>query len=417
MNQLKKSLTTASGVSLFLNIVIGAGLLVLPGLAYQQVGNLSILSWLLCGLLALPFVLVFMIMGQKFPDAGGIPHYALRAFGDRGQRIAAFWFLGAVVLGLPSIALTGGYYLDAVWPASPHFYGFGLIIAAVTLHVAAGSRLGRVMTAISSSLLVILLVLMGLALMGIDYRQAPTLFPSFASLEPSFIAMIFAPLMMIFFAFTGWEVGANAAEDFINPRRDYPRAMIISFVIATFLYVLLAAIIQLAGLKTGFTSPFVELTRPVLGEGGKYLVALVVGLIIFANLFGAIFSVSRLVFALGRDRILPAYFAATHDGTPRRAIFWVTGLLVLVLGLDGANLFPNFHHLFAMAGQNLLLLCAVGAASLWRLSPLLGHKILAGLSLIIVTVILLFAGVAIYYPIILAGLALLSHYLWPQRQS
>ena len=109
MSELKKTLTLYSGTALFLNIVIGAGLLVLPGLAYQQVGDVALMSWFLSALIALPLLLVFVVLGKYYPDSGGIAHYAFRAFGGWMQRVSAFLFLGAVVLGLPSIAMTGGY--------------------------------------------------------------------------------------------------------------------------------------------------------------------------------------------------------------------------------------------------------------------------------------------------------------------
>ena len=417
MTSLKKSLTLTSGTALFLNIVIGAGLLVLPGLAYQQVGNLSIISWLVCALVAIPSVMIFMILGKQFPDAGGVPHYALRAFGKMSQRIASFIFLGAVIFGQPAIALTGGYYLDKIFPISPHFYAAVFVIAVTALHSVAGPALGKILITIGSSLLVVLLALMAVAFIGIDYGNLKTALPSLSEFHFADVTLIFAPLMMIFFAYTGWEVGTHAAEDFINSDRDFPRAMIYSFVIATFLYFILAGLVQMAGMTSGFDAPFVELTRPVLGEGGKFLVAIVTTIIIFANIFGAMLAVSRMVFALGREQLLPPYFAVTRGGVPMRALIWLCVIFMVILGLDYGKYFVNIQQMLALCGQNLLIMSGIAAACLWRITPVLSHKILAGLGVAITLVILLVAGVAIYYPIGLALLAIIYHYRAAKQQS
>ena len=83
-----------------LNIVIGAGLLSLPGLAYQQVGENAIWAWALCALVALPLLFVFIIMGSRFPDAGGVSSFAQMAFGKYVYIASSFIFLGAVFFWL-----------------------------------------------------------------------------------------------------------------------------------------------------------------------------------------------------------------------------------------------------------------------------------------------------------------------------
>ena len=111
---LKRSLGLFQGTALFLSIVIGAGLLTLPGLAVEMSGRHALIAWLVCAVAALPFLAVFIVLGRRYPEAGGISAYASRAFGRFGADMAGLLFLGAVVFGLPSIALAGGHYLAAI---------------------------------------------------------------------------------------------------------------------------------------------------------------------------------------------------------------------------------------------------------------------------------------------------------------
>ncbi|MCX8501515.1 MAG: APC family permease, partial [Alphaproteobacteria bacterium] len=297
MSQLNKNLTLWGGTILFLNVVIGAGLLVVPGLAYQQVGNFAILSWLFCSLIAMPLLLVFVILGRNYPDAGGIAHYAKRAFGPWVQKIAAFLLLGAVIFGIPSIAMTAGYYLDSVLPFSVHGYAILLLLAAVAAHGVGGESLGKILGLIGSSVLLILIALLVVGFFGLGKSSLDHTVANPFDFTGGTLVLSLAPFMMIFFAFTGWEIGAHAAEEFENPRRDFPWAMFLSFIVATVFYLAIALLIQMSDIKSGFAAPFIEVTRPLLGESGQFAVATVAALVIYANLFGVVWGVSRLVYS------------------------------------------------------------------------------------------------------------------------
>ena len=76
MTTLTKSLGVVRGTGLMLNIVVGAGLLALPGLAVEAASDQALWSWLACALAALPLLAVCIIMPKL--DAGGV---AFRAHG------------------------------------------------------------------------------------------------------------------------------------------------------------------------------------------------------------------------------------------------------------------------------------------------------------------------------------------------
>ena len=65
MDQLKATFGPISGTLMMLNIVLGASLFILPGLAAQQTGPASILYWLLAILLSVPLLVVFFCWQQE----------------------------------------------------------------------------------------------------------------------------------------------------------------------------------------------------------------------------------------------------------------------------------------------------------------------------------------------------------------
>jgi len=122
MGEIRTSLTALRGTAVMLNIVLGAGLLSLPGLAVLQAGENALTVWLACALASVPLLAAFAVIGRRYPDQGGLAKVAGMAFGRFGRALITYLFLGAVLFGLPSIALTGGYYANAMIGGSPHAY-------------------------------------------------------------------------------------------------------------------------------------------------------------------------------------------------------------------------------------------------------------------------------------------------------
>ena len=395
MNELKKTLSLFSGTILFLNIVIGAGLLVLPGLVYRQMGNLAVAAWLLCAVASLPLLLVFIILGKHYPDAGGISHYAFRAFGTFTQRAAAFVFLGAVSFGLPSIAMTGGYYISAIFAGSAHLYAATIIILAALVHRISGDGTSKALAFIGAGVIVMLLFLALIGALGIDTTAKPN-FRAWIPKEGE-ISLLFTPFMMIFFAFTGWEIGSHSAEEFKNTKRDFPLAMILSYVIVTLFYAGIAIITQLTNITDHYDAPFISITKPILGAYGKYLISFIAAILIFSNLFGAIWGVSRLIYSLGRDAIFPAFFSKTIEGRPNRAVAATVIVLLTILLMDFLG-YLGIEKMLSLAGQNFLLLYGLAAGALFKLTKNKWMRILSATVILLVFGMLWFASTHLTYP-------------------
>lgn len=403
MDELKKTIGPWRGTAMMLNIVLGAGLLTLPGLAAQAAGSAALLVWAFCALAALPLLVVFALLGRDHPDAGGLAAFLRKAFGAFGYVPATFIFLGAVVVGLPAIALTGGFYAAAAIGGPPHLYAALLILFAMAGNLASPEVASRINTAIAS---VILLVLIAITVVGwmVVEPSAETLQASTQDIPD--VATLGLVFMMVFFAFTGWEVAANLSGEFREPRRNIPIAMGMSFVVAIGLYLALSVLVAAAGPVGANEAPFASIFGAEFGPSGVLAMSAVAVVIIFANLSAALWAVSRMVYSAATERLLFAPFARISNGAPLNAVFLTTGALLSVVFLSYEG-WLDLGGLLAIAGQNFLLLYAGAGAAMIPLGRKLWHRALGWGCLVLVAVLMAGRGLeGLYYPAILIGAGL-----------
>ena len=398
MSELKPTLTVLRGTGLMLNIVVGAGLLALPGLTVAMAGDQALWAWLVCIIAAIPLLLVFVILGGRHPDAGGIAHFVKLAFGGAGYVVASLIFLGAVAFGLPAIALTAGHYITAI-----------VILATLGL-TASPDIAARLSTIIASTILIVLLAIIGVGLAGVDWATARMTIAPLAEIS---LSVVLAPFMMIFFAFTGWEVASGLSEEFRNPKRDFPRAMLLSFAIASLLYMAMAFLAQTAPDVESHEAVFVDILGARLGAAGGIVVADIATLVIAANLMGAIWAVSRMVFALSREGHLFVRLNLNTAGTPVSSVVLTSLVILLVLASDSMDLL-DIKGILAIAGQNFFILYGLAGFTLFRHARHRRDRIVATLAILVVVGLLLAEGLSsLLYP---AMLTLLGIAGWSFRQ-
>ena len=398
MSELKQMLTVLRGTGLMLNIVVGAGLLALPGLTVAIAGDQALWAWLVCAIAAAPLLLVFVILGGRHPDAGGIAHFVKLAFGEAGYVAASLIFLGAVAFGLPAIALTAGHYVTAIIGGPPALIASAIVVIAALSLTTSPDMAARLSTIIASTILIVLLVIISIGLAGVDWSTAAKTISPVADIS---LPVVLAPFMMIFFAFTGWEVASGLSEEFRNPQRDFPRAMLLSFAIATSLYLAMAFFAQTVSNIETPEAVFVDIHGARLGAAGGVVVAAIATLVIAANLMGAIWAVSRMVFALSREGNLFIRLRVNKAGTPISSVVLTSFVILLVLAADGLDML-NIETMLAIAGQNFFILYSLAGFALFRHARHLHERIVAGLVILVVISLLLTNDLSsLLYPAVL----------------
>lgn len=336
--QLVRGIGRGSMVALFINSVVGAGIFGLPARVHELLGPWALLAYVACALLVLMVVLCFAEAGSRFEQTGGPYLYARVAFGPvvgfqvgwlvwltRVTAFAALCNLLIDYLGHLASALGSGGGRVAVATLAT------LAIAAVNLR---GVRTAAIVAnAFTVAKLVPLLLFVAVGLFFIEpARYLPQQTPTPAEFSSA--------VLLLVFAFTGFETATVPAGEVRDPRRNLPFAILASLAVIVPLYLL----IQFVAIGTlpelgGSSAPLADAAGRFAGSLGAG--AIVVGALvsISGTLNGLVLSAPRLLYAMAERGQLPAPLARTHARfhTPHWAIV-LTAACMLALTLSGSFL-------------------------------------------------------------------------------
>jgi amino acid transporter len=317
-------------VAVLVNSIIGAGILGLPGRAYAVAGTWSLLAWVLCAILTGAVALCFAEVGSRFTQTGGPYLYARVAFGPTIGFIVGWitWVTRPLTIATIGNLLVG--YLSAVWPAAasgaPRVIVITGFIAVLTGVLVKGIReTAFVSTAFTGGKVAVLglFIVAGLPAMEWDrvaFEAAP---------EPAALA---SAILLLVFAYGGFETGAVVAGEIGNPRRDLPGGTIAALGIVAALYILvqLVAIGTAPDLATS-ERPLADAATLVVGPVAGRLFALVAVMLLVGTMLTTLLLGTRMMYALGEQGQLPAFFARVHPRTrtPIPSILITCGLAYL----------------------------------------------------------------------------------------
>ncbi len=343
---------------------------------------------------SVPLLWVFAILTAKFPHAGGIAHLVEQAFGRTASIVASFIFLGAVLLGLPSIALTGGYYFESAFSsafssvlasAATSFLFSANSVAIFLLCLAGGlnlcaprtaKKIGAVAAVLMSAFIIALIAASIYVLLAeTSWQNIVDKLGVIANPTSVDVRAVSAVFFMVFFAFTGWEVVIGMSGEFKRPARNIPIAIFASFILAFLLSIACVLVVLLSRPTAWNEAAFVHVLQPKFGADIGMLVALGAVFLISVNLFAAIWGVSRMVFSLAATGVLPQFVGELHADsnrggkTPRNAVLLLLGVLLLIVLVDRSGALGVDDFLF-YSGQNFFILyglvCAAAVKKLDR---------------------------------------------------
>ncbi len=178
--------------------------------------------------------------------------------------------------------------------------------------------------------LLILALFIAVGIWGVDgARLAPSAWASPMSLV--------AGGMIIFLAYEGFELIANAAEDVRDARKTLPRAFYASVGFVIVLYVLVAIVtvgsLPVAKIVGAEDYALAEAARPSLGQAGFLLIAIAAMLSTASAINATVYGAARLSYVIAKDGELPKALEKKAWGRPLEGLLITSGLTVLVANL------------------------------------------------------------------------------------
>jgi len=338
--------------------MIGAGIFVLTGIAAGVAGPALVLAFVLNGIVTTFTALSYAELGSAFPEAGGGYLWVKEGLGGSNGFLAGWMSWFAHVAAGSLYALGFGRFASEIWIVSG-VPTLGLDVSQMTLilmtlvilaftfiNYRGASETGTVGNVVTVAKILILGLFVVFGILAMLRTDAWVARFTTGFMPNGFFGVVIA-MGLTFIAFEGYEIIAQSGEEAIDPKRNVPRAIFLSIIIAVTIYVFISIT------AIGATTPpsgmhayeylgekkevaIVEVARQIfpLGIGG--------GLILFSGLVSTMsalnattYSSSRVSFAMGRDHNLPGIFSRIHAfrKTPHWAVLFSGAFMLLIAWL------------------------------------------------------------------------------------
>lgn len=327
-----------SAISLGIGTMVGAGVFSLLGQAGAVAGSAVYLSFLLGGGIALLSGYSLGKLGARYPSAGGLVEYLVQGFGEGlfSGSMSVMLYLSAMV-SISLIARTFGSYGATFLPEAARGVGVpilsvSIVVVLMLVNLQGARNVARLENLIVAVKVGILLLFALASIWFIDpARLAPSTYPSVWSIGSS--------VAITFFAFEGFRVITNTAEDMENPAVDLPRAMMISILLVMALYVVIALVVfgNLPADDVVRAKDFAlaEAAKPVFGQTGFVVISFAALISTASAINASLYAVTSVTYQMAKVGELPSIFgepvAHSREGLIISSI--VIALLAVTLDL------------------------------------------------------------------------------------
>ncbi|RHZ43809.1 hypothetical protein Glove_853g13 [Diversispora epigaea] len=387
---LEKKITFLNGLTLVVGTMVGSGIFASPGPVVKHAGSvgMSLVVWLICGLLACTGALTYAELGSEIPISGGEHAYLSHAYGS----LPAFLFSWTAITclkpgGNAIIAVIFAEYLNRIiyhtafddakeHPTAATHKWLNKIVAILciiiislinTYSVRLATRTQDLFTAVKMISLAVIAVI-GFVVLGkggMTENFDGDLFSGTSTRAGDYALAFYSGL----WAYDGWNNVNFIAGEMENPARDLPRVIMVGLPLVIIFY-LLANVAYYAVLPSSIViktnTIALDFGRAIFGPVGGILFALCVAASCFGAANGGIFTGSRLIYVAGREGYLPTVFGKVHStwNTPTAALI-MQAVLTIVLIIPGS--FTTLLNFVSVAGWVFYFLTSFGLLILrWR---------------------------------------------------
>jgi len=299
-----------------INIIIGAGIFILPVIVAEKLGMGSIWAYLICGLLMIFIMLCFAETGTMITRSGGAYSYIESAFGKyAGFLTTNIFIFGAAIMANAAVANgladTLSYFIPILKLQLIRIVFFALIFGSLAYINVKGVKNAIMIVKLNTIVKIIPLLMIGLLGWFFIEKSDLIITTENTSKDLGEISLI------LLFAFVGAETALNVSGEIKNPKKTIPAGIMISILIVVLLYILIQVTVQgiLGSSISDFrNAPLAEAARRMIGPAGATIVIIGATFSMFGNISGMVLNMPRVLFAAARDRVVPmAQLAKVHQ--------------------------------------------------------------------------------------------------------
>lgn len=335
---MSKKIGLKEAISIGIGGMVGGGIFAVLGLAVALAQGGTPLSFLFAGLIALITSYSYVKLSLKYPDRGGTVKFVNQGFGIglfSGGINNLLWISYIIMLALYASAF--GSYAPNLFEITSdkvidtHIYATAIILLATGINYYSIAVVGKIESYAVIIKLIILLSFVGFGLYGLFGN------PHLEQLSPEHWESPFKLLtagMVIFVAYEGFELIANAAPDIVNPKKNIPRAYYSSVLFVILLYIIIAAItvgsLEFSQIATAQDYVLAEAAKPMLGKVGFTVITIAALISTFSAINASLYGGSRVNYEIAEDDELPKQFTSKLWNQPIGLFITAVATLVLV---------------------------------------------------------------------------------------
>ncbi|MFE4592667.1 amino acid permease [Streptomyces laurentii] len=331
---LRRSLSMWQLTMISIGATLGTGIFVVLGEAVPKAGPAVTIAFVFAGLTALFSALSYAELAGTIPVAGSSYSYAYATLGEFIAWICGWCLLLEYGVSVAAVAVGWGEYLNelldgtigvtlpAALSAPPGDGGVFNLPALIVVVLAMLFLLGGVRESARANMIMVWVKFASLALFcAIGFMGFKS--GNYSDFMPLGAKSVGAAGAVLFFSYIGFDAASTAGEEAKNPKRDLPRAIMLSLVIVTALYVLVAAVAigawdwrKFEGSEASLAAIMDDVTGQnvwgtVLAAGAVVSIASVVLTVLYGQ--------TRILFAMSRDGLMPKVFGKVEpkSGAPR----------------------------------------------------------------------------------------------------
>lgn len=336
---------------------LGTGIFVILGQAVPKAGPAVVLAFVLAAITALFSALSYAELAGTIPVSGSSYSYAYATLGELVAWVCGWCLMLEYAVSVAAVAVGWGEYLNSFLRSlfgftlpdaitrSPGHGGVVNVTAIVIVLLATWLLLYGASESAKANAFFVLIkiaVLLFFCVVTFTAFESGNLVP----FAPMGVAGITAAASQVFFSYIGFDAASTAGEEAKNPKRDLPLAIILSLVIVTVVYVLVA-------LAAVGAMPWTEFDRNNTEASLSYIADLAVGatwpglivsfgavIAIASVVLTVIYGQTRILFAMSRDGLIPRVFQKVN---PRRQVPIANTLIVAAFICVLAGLVPLGH--------------------------------------------------------------------------